>query len=198
MSEAFRVKSDYVHKSIVLYSNLFGFEKGMKEGIHLLRDIDALKYLSVSHKYIDLKKIFSPVALHYLSNTNKEFCLNFLRFLKSQEPIFVGNENINKDVADKLFGSIHIKTPSSNSYNEIDRIEQELVDVLDSINEFKVVVVAMGCPGRVFQKRIINKGYNVYLFDFGSLLDAFNGEQTRAWVRLTGGVNSYMDLLNEI
>jgi hypothetical protein len=48
------------------------------------------------------------------------------------------------------------------------------------------------------QKRILKKGYNVYLFDFGSLLDAFNEENTRAWVRLTGGLENYANLLKSL
>lgn len=198
MSEAFKIQGDYIHKSLPINSNIFGFENKMTDGLNLVRDIDALKYLSVTYKDINLKQIFSTVALHHLSTINSAYCIAFLKFLKSKNPVFVGNHNIDKNIVDKLFGTIHIKTPSSNSYNEIDRIEHELIDILDQLNDFKVIVVAMGCPGRVLQKRIINKGYNVYLFDFGSLLDAFNGEQTRAWVRLTGGVNSYMDLLNKI
>jgi hypothetical protein len=43
----------------------------------------------------------------------------------------------------------------------------------------------MGCSGRVLQKRLWNKLDNVFLFDFGSLLDALCGWDTRAWIKLS-------------
>ena len=198
MLEAFKLKGDYLHKSLPIQSNLFGYEKEMISGMHLHRDIDALNYLSVVHKFINLNQIFSTVALHHISIIDKEYCIGFLQFLKSQNPIFVGNHNTREIVTQKLFGKPHIKTPSSNSYDEIDRIEHELIKVLDNEKEFRVVVVSMGCPGRILQKRIVAKGYNVYLFDFGSLLDALNGKQTRTWIKLAGSFENYDDLLKKI
>lgn len=199
MKETMSLNFGAIHKGVSIHSKLFGFEEGMKEGVHLLSDNDALKYLSVTYRFLDLKRVFSPVALHQLATSNPTRCKNFLRFLKNTNPIFVGNEKIRTDLIKKLFGGIHVKTPSRDSYKEIDRIEDELIKVLKiKGDEFQVVVVAMGCPGRILQKRILKKSYNVYLFDFGSLLDAFNEENTRAWIRLTGGVENYKDLLKSL
>jgi hypothetical protein len=120
-----------------------------------------------------------------------------LNFLKRTKPIFVGNQNLKIELINTLFGDIHIKTPSNNSYQEIDRIEGELVYILSKNKEkFQVIVVAMGCSGRILQKRILKKGCNVYLFDFGSLLDAFNDDNTRLWIDLAGGTNSFKDILD--
>ncbi len=199
MKEAMSLNFGAIHKGVSIHSKLFGFEEGMKDGVHLISDNHALKYLSVTYRFLDLKRIFSPVALHQLATSYPTQCKSFLRFLKSTNPIFVGNEKIGTDLIEKLFGGIHVKTPSRDSYSEIDRIEDELIKVLKTKgNEFQVVVVAMGCPGRILQKRILKKGYNVYLFDFGSLLDAFNEDKTRAWVRLTGGVENYTNLLKSL
>lgn len=199
MNEAVSIKGKNIHKTLPISSILFGYESGMKNGVHLVRDIDALRYLSVSLGKIDLNNIFSTTALHYIAEHDPVYCIEFLTFLKKTQPIFVGNEKIKRSVVRRLFDSIHITTPSNNAYQEIDRIENELIFQLNKHdNKFKVVVVAMGCSGRVLQKRILNKGFNVYLFDFGSLLDALNGDQTRAWVRLTGGVNQYQKILEQI
>ena len=43
----------------------------------------------------------------------------------------------------------------------------------------------MGCAGRILQKRLWHKLDNVFLFDFGSLIDAICGWKTRAWIKLT-------------
>ena len=170
----------------------------MDPGLHKVEDKDALKYLSVSYKHIDIRRLVSSVALHYLSVEEPKRCIDFLKFLKSTKPIFVGNRNLNKELLQGLLGGEIIGTPERDSYNEIDRIEKELCALLDeNKQEFKVVVVAMGCPGRILQKRILKKGYNVYLFDFGSLLDAFSGTSTRAWIRLSGGTEYFQNILKE-
>lgn len=199
MKEAMKLKDGEIHKGLSIHSKLFGFEQGMMDGVHLLSDNNALKYLSATYRLIDLNRIYTPVALHQLATINPIECINFLRFLKATNPIFVGNEAIKPDLIEKLFGGIHIKTPSHDSYNEIDRTENDLIKVLKTKeNDFQVVVVAMGCPGRILQKRILKKGYNVYLFDFGSLLDAFNDHNSRAWIRLTGGLENYTKLLQSL
>jgi len=56
----------------------------------------------------------------------------------------------------------------------------------------------MGCPGRILQKRILKKGYRVYLFDFGSLLDALNNDNTRLWIDLAGGTENLKNILNKM
>lgn len=193
MKEAMKCNVGVNHFALPINSKLFGFEEGMVEDMHLVSDDHAVKYLGATYKYIDVKNIYTPVALHYLATFNKIFCIEFLNFLKSTNPIFVGNQNTKASVVKKIFGDVHIKCPSINSYTEIDRTEIELEQAIKARgNSFQVVVVAMGCPGRILQKRILKKGYNVYLFDFGSLLDAFNGENTRHWIGLAG----FQDLKN--
>ncbi|SHM95137.1 GT-D fold domain-containing glycosyltransferase [Flavobacterium xinjiangense] len=199
MRQAIKYKSYNIHKAFPLNSELFGYEEGMTSNMHLVSDVDALKYLAVTESFIDFKNIYTPVALHYLATFNQEACIEFLRFLKNTNPIFVGNKSLKPEVLRKLFSEKHIKTPEANSYNEIDRIEKELVAELDkNKNVFQVVVVAMGCPGRILQKRILKKGFNVYLFDFGSLLDAFNDDNTRLWIDLAGGAVKLKSILNKL
>lgn len=194
MKETFNLNVGVLHKTLPINSHFFGYEPGMVENMHLVSDVDALKYYWATKKYFKGKNVYSTVALHYTATFDQAFCVDFLRFLKNTNPIFVGNEIIKDDIVKLLFGNIHIKTPSSNSYGKIDDIENELIKVLNPNKEkFQVVVVAMGCSGRILQKRILKKGFNVYLFDFGSLLDAFNGENSRLWIDIVGS-----DKLNEI
>ncbi len=199
MKEAMRFNRGILHKGFPFHSQLLGFENGMVEGMHLVSDHDAVKYLIATHKFFDFKNTYTSFALHYLATFEQELCIDFLNFLRTKSPIFVGNENIKPELVEKLFGNIHIKTPSNNSYLEIDRIEDELTQLLDQKhNHFQVVVVAMGCPGRIFQKRILKKGYNVYLFDFGSLLDALNDDNSRLWIDLAGGAVGLKNILNKL
>lgn len=199
MKEAFQLNIGNLHKGLPIHSQLFGFEEGMKINMHLVSDYKALQFVGATYKYLDITKIYSPVALHYVATFHPNKCIQFLKFIKSTNPIFVGNQNIKPNLINKLFSDVHIKTPSVNSYQEIDRIEEELVTFLNKTkSQFQVVIIAMGCPGRVLQKRILKKGFNVYLFDFGSLLDAFNNDNTRLWIDLAGGVENMQRILEKI
>lgn len=199
MKEAMKCNIGKNHFALPINSILFGYEEGMKTDIHLVSDTNAIRYISSTYKFINIQKIYTPVALHHIATFQQDICIQFLKFIKSTNPVFVGNQNLKPKLVKKLFGDIHIKTPPINSYTEIDRVENELLKVLnENKTEFKVIVVAMGCPGRVLQKRILKKGYNVYLFDFGSLLDAFNGENTRLWIDLAGGTDNLKNILNKL
>jgi hypothetical protein len=199
MKEAIKFKKGVTHKGFPFHSKLLGYEKGMEVDMHLVSDVDALKFLAATHSFIDIHNIYTSFALHYLATFNQEACVQFLIFLRSTNPIFVGNKNLRPELLRKLFSDTHIKTPDTNSYIEIDRIEMELIEELDKKkNEFQVIVVAMGCPGRILQKRILKKGYNVYLFDFGSLLDALNNDNTRLWIDLAGGTENLKNILNKL
>jgi hypothetical protein len=199
MRQAISLRSSNIHKGFPFHSKLFGYEIGMEDDMHLVSDKDALKFIAATYPFIDVHNIYTSFALHYLATFNQEACVQFLLFLRSTNPIFVGNKNLAPELLRKLFSETHIKTPVTNSYLEIDRIEKELIQELDKKkSEFQVVVVAMGCPGRILQKRILQKGYRVYLFDFGSLLDALNNDNTRLWIDLAGGTENLKNILNKM
>ena len=145
--------------------------------------------------------IYTHVALHYTSTSEPEICINFLRFLK-QAPcfLFVGNQNIPLDIRELLFGSEckYVPTPPVASYGEIARIEKDCIDAIGSDDSYKVIVIAMGCSGRALQKRLWHRYNNVFLFDFGSLLDALCGWNTRAWIEGSGfDANSFINQLKK-
>jgi hypothetical protein len=199
MRQAISFRATNIHKGFPFHSKLFGYENGMEDDMHLVSDTDALKFIAATYPLIDIHNIYTSFALHYLGTFNQEACVQFLLFLRSTNPIFVGNKNLAPELLRRLFSETHIKTPVTNSYLEIDRIEKELIQELDKKkNEFQVVVVAMGCPGRILQKRILQKGYRVYLFDFGSLLDALNNDNTRLWIDLAGGTENLKNILKKM
>jgi len=122
--------------------------------------------------------------LHYAATYYPAIAHNFLRSLKKQTILFIGNENTPEEIVIKLFGQVkHIKTPAKNSYDKIDIIEKEAAAILENQDKFGVVITSMGESGRVLMKRLYKKNYNIFFFDFGSLLDGICGNETRTWLR---------------
>ncbi len=190
MREAFGMNGSTILKALPLHCEEFGgLESGMFPGNHEWPYDACVNFVrTVSPLWQDeLRDVYSQVALHYLAVYDPNLCIRFLKFLRSQNCVFVGNENVPQSIRKLLFGERcqFVPAPSRQSYTQIDRIEQECLQVLTSSNEYKVVVIAMGCSGRVLQKRLLQQVDNVFLFDFGSLLDALCEWDTRAWISLS-------------
>ncbi len=186
MREAFRLAGPGILKCLPLHSNKFGMCPGMVDGAFLSNDDWATAELAKCFEYFIGDHIYSHVALAYLSVFEPSLAQRFLTELKATNPIFVGNENASPHVLRALFGDTpHVPTPSRCAYQELDRIEGQLLqEIRRRGKHFQVVVVATGCTGRVLQKRMLNQTRSVFYFDFGSLLDALCGEQTRAWMEV--------------
>jgi hypothetical protein len=194
MREAFAIGGKNVVKCLFIHCKQMGnWEQGMSDGNHETDypwSINLLKK-AIPHWKPKVNVVYSPVALHYLASTDPKCAINFLKFLKSSNCcLLVGNKNIPVQIIDLLFGTQcqFVSTPPVGSYSEIDRIEKECLAKIGNTNEYKVIITAMGCSGRVLQKRLWNKLNNVFLFDFGSLMDAICGWNTRQWIE-TSNIN---------
>lgn len=191
MVECYGLTGPGVLKTLPVYSKeLGGFEPGMFPGNHETSYEDSLRFIQKSKAIWGGKMtdVYSHAALHFSATSKRDLCLNFLRFLKESNCcLFVGNQNIPSFIRELLFGSscVFIPTPEENSYNEIDRIERACLQNLSQQSGYKIVVIASGCAGRVLQKRLWKQVEDVFLFDFGSLMDALCGWNTRAWIELT-------------
>ena len=186
MKEALLIKGEDVFKCLMIHSELFGKSEFMSLGNHQNSDSYAFAFFKETFEYFVGYRIYSHVALHYGATYHVRRTNSFLKKLKKDTRVFVGNEAIPRTVINRLFGDVpHIKTPSEDSYYGIDEVESRLIQELEKTDGFCVVCIAMGCPGRILMKRIWSKGYNVFLFDFGSLLDGICGYQTRTWLRKT-------------
>ena len=131
--------------------------------------------------------VYSHAAIRFAVVQYPSICLQFLSFLKGQNCyLLVGNKNIPKSVRVNLFGPYckFVPTPDRNSYSEMDRIEMECLEAIAQDDSYKIIVVSMGCSGRVLEKRLWNKRDNIFLFDFGSLMDALCGWPTRDWIEI--------------
>lgn len=190
MRETFALTGKNVFKTLPLYSKgLGGWEPGMFHLNHEETDEQAMKWLTMAIPFWGepMTDVYSHVALAFAATQYPDFCIRFLQELKAAAPIvFVGNGSIPQETISTLFGNCaFIKTPALNSHAQLDRIEQETLQALDAIEGYKIVVVAMGNSGRVLNKRLWHKRDNVFLFDFGSLIEPLSGDQTRAWIKLT-------------
>jgi len=132
-------------------------------------------------------EFYSPVALSHQAVQNSEKTIEFLKFIGDKVKYFIGNKNIPREVLEVVFNKdiIHIKTPERNSFDKFWEIYNEFVAEVGDDNEYSVVVTSMGCSGRAIQKQIWDNYSNLFLFDFGSLMDSLCGWNTRAWIELT-------------
>lgn len=185
MLEAFQINKKNVFKSLAIHSDKFGFEEGMSPGNHKNTDSLSLNILEATFFYFIGQKIYSPVALHFIASQEPLRANIFLKLLKSKTKLFIGNAKLKETTVRMLFGkSVHIKTPSEDAYNEIDRIYYESMNEIEKFTDFTVVVLAMGCSGRPLMKRLMVEKFNIFLFDFGSLIDGLDGVNNRTWLKV--------------
>jgi len=192
MREALTLNGPTIFKTLPLYCTEFdGYEEGMFPGNHEVSFSWAMHILQVAKKLwgAPIKNVYSHAALHFSATQDPGACIKFLHFLKNSNCcLFIGNENIPAHMRELLFGPdcAFVPTPARQSYEEIDRIEQECLDKIPKDHRYKIIITAMGSAGKALQKRLWHKLDNVFLFDFGSLMDALCGWNTRAWITLTG------------
>ena len=189
MCEAFSINDKNVLKALPLHCKEYGLEDGMFPGNHECDKKWADNLLNKVRPFWggEFKEIYSPVALHFLASIDMDTSINFLKYIKDKSPVAViGNENIPNEIMNTVFGETcaHIKTPARNSFSSIDKVEKEFNEIYKE-GEYNIVITAMGCSGRILQKRLYNKYNNIFIFDFGSLMDALCGCNTRAWIELS-------------
>jgi len=136
----------------------------------------------------EITDVYSHVALHFSATTYPQECIKFLKFLKDHNCcVYIGNRRVPKHIRDLLFGPDckFIPTPPRDAYSDVDRIERECLEKIANDGEYKIIVTAVGPVGKIIQKRLWDKYDNVFFFDFGSLIDALCGWNTRQWIQLT-------------
>jgi len=201
MREAFALYGEGIIKCLMIHSNKFGKMPEMRPGEHEMDSGMAEAELKRCFEYFIGCRIYSHAALSYTAVYDRVFTLQFLKFLKSTHPLLVGNQDLSPRVAEQLFGRrSFIGTPSRDAYRDMDRIQKEVVTLLrEQTPEFKVCVLSMGCAGRVLAKRIYLEKMPVFFFDFGSLMDAFCGNHSRAWIEMANLPQGYWEqLLNAV
>lgn len=189
MRQTISINGPHILKSIPLYCDKYKMnEPGMFSGNHLISNQFADQLLSIATKYWGqpITDVYSHAALHYTAIHDVPTCISFLHFLKkTKNKLLIGNENVPDDILRLLFENYkYIPTPDKNAYEQINEIENTFKNLIDN-STYTVVITFMGCSGRILQKRIWNSYKNVFLYDFGSLMDGLCGWKTRGWIKLT-------------
>ncbi len=200
MSDALKEKDKNILKGLTLHNKEWDtLEEGMFGGNHM-NSVEWCEELYNKFKIFvddDYTEIYSSVALSHLATQDPVYTANFLKKIKPKVKYLIGNQNIPDDIVKSLFGDVtFIRTPSQNSFTQFEEIYGEFVKSAKDDKDYSIIVTSMGCSGRAMQKRIWDNYNNVFLFDFGSLMDALCGDQTRAWIELTNfDKSTILDLL---
>jgi len=146
-----------------------------------------------------LKEIYSNIAASYCASHDPQPILKLLLAIRKHPVILVGNKDIPVELQWLLFGisRYFVPTPSSNSYTKIDDIEHQVNALLDTMPHYTIVVTSMGCAGRPLQHRLWSKHpqRKMFLFDFGSLMDALYEADSHAWISISKFNASYFRAL---
>jgi hypothetical protein len=196
LNEAISLNDDNVIKSLAINSEKFGIEEFMEYGIHQVPNFQAEKLLCNSYEFFIGNEIYSPVALHYEVVYNKQHATEFLRMLRSFQPIFVGSEQNSPKVIKSLLDTTDIvQTSHRDTYDEIDRIENQIIELLSKRNsKYDVVIFSCGATAKALIKRLyLNYNKPVFLFDMGSVIDLFHGRMQWTWVKKSGIDAAYLD-----
>ena len=195
MKEALELSEDNIMKSLMINSPKFGF----KDSKHLVGDKWATNLLKRAYFYFIGDKIYCHAALAYCFEYKKKEIKDLLAEIRKKDlKIFIGNKLMPKDILTETFGKniVHIEIEPKNSYKDADKIEEKIIFELNkNKGKFHTLIFAAGPTSNVLQKRLYGK-YNIFSIDFGSLIDAIAGWNTRAWIDLDK--NYYKDILNEL
>ena len=200
MEEVFSINDITFMKCLPLYID-DNAEPNMSPGNHLC-DQNFYNYITYRVKdYLQyFPEIYSHVALCYQATYNPEYAITFLKHIKkaclNYPTYIIGNKNTNKKLLDLFFGSKYtrIETLCKNSYSDIDYIWNKIQETINP-EKYTIFIIFMGCAGRPLQKRIWKQYNKVFLFDVGSLMDAINQTDTRAWIKISGfNSQSFLEL----
>ena len=99
--------------------------------------------------------------------TDKNIFLKFINVINKSNSVFVGSYF--EPILQKFYGNIvcHIKTPSTNSANYIDELEQKILDIDQPYDQ---IIFSAGQASRLLIYRLWKK-LNVKFIDVGSVSD---------------------------
>ena len=194
MRESICIDDPNYLKGVCLMCNKYGLlEEKMWPGNHEWPEHIADKYFSLMcniRKKI-LTEYYTFVAFNFYLTTypEKSFPLmkNIRELCLKNNVIFIGNKNIDKNVIELMFGEKYffIECPPKNSYSDINHIESKLISSLNMNDNYKIVIVCCGATTEPLTKRIWktnNIKCNYFMLDFGSIIDALSGNNSRQYL----------------
>jgi len=202
MKLAFCLPGDNVLRSLCIHSDFFGKDPRMGPRVHQYPDETARRWLALCYQYFIGSPIWSAVAFHYVAVFHPETAKRFMRLVKDCNPVLVANEAVPPQIARKVFDAdTFVKAPPLHAYSEIDRLERETLDLLHaSDRDFKLVILAVGPAAKILANRLIRGGHadNAFIFDYGSMIDAFCGWDSRSYLKETPAGFDFMDLIKDL
>lgn len=199
MIESMKINDECYFRGFPLMCNKYGLlEDGMFGGNHEWPEKRCDQVVNYLNTFTSLHEIYTPVAFQYMMTMSPQKCCYYLHILKdiikSNNCIIIGNKNLNKRILNLYFSDNYhfIECPSRNSYNEIDRIEKQIIKNISVSESYYIIICCAGCTTRVLSKRLFTnrKFYNFFFLDIGSIVDALSGLDTRAYIKLTNFDNS--------
>jgi len=190
LREAMSLNGDTILKALPLHNKKLktyeygmwfgGYETGFKKCIDIIKKIK--KFWGA-----DLKDVYSSYALCFITKTDLvrlKMLLNLIRH--RNHCVFIGNKNVPNETVKLLFGDgcDFIAVSSSNAYENVDEIEKVCLEkVKANKKKYNIIITSMGQAGKALQKRLWKKLDNIFLLDFGSLIDALCGWKTKKWIK---------------
>lgn len=190
MREALAINHPNVLKTLPLYCKKYGgLEAGMFPGNHECPEDWCEDIIAKAKPFWggEIEDTYSHVALSHLACIEPDFAISFLKDIAINKTYFIGNKDIPFPLLYKIFpkfSSIFWTPPRDSYVTAVEQYDSWIRDMKRE-EEYLLVVTCMGCSGRAIQKRLYKDLDNVFLFDFGSLMDALCGWNTRAWIELT-------------
>lgn len=191
--EKFKCNDKNVLKCLPIENQKAGTaEPEMVDGNHARRDEEYTRFTKQAEQLWGgpVDDVYSMAALHYQMCYYPEYAIEFLKKLKGAAPrtIFVGNQAVPDDMIDMLFGEDCLRTGciGRESWTDIDKMEKFVDEHMTEPHEYTLIVTAAGPAGRALQHRIWKKHNNMFLFCFGSAMDAICGwANLRGWIRIS-------------
>ena len=200
MKEVFELSDPNFMKCLPLYIG-DNAEPNMCPGNHLC-DISFYNHIiSKVGTYIQyFPSVYSHVSLCYQATYDPEYAIHFLKELKKaclvNSTYVIGNSTTSTELIRLFFGNNinRILTDSKDSYANINTVWNTISNSINK-DRYTIFIIFMGCAGRPLQKRIWKTYDNVFIFDVGSLMDAISGQDTRAWIKISGfNPNQFLQL----
>lgn len=182
LRESLNIRDEFYMKGLSLE---YPAEPGMVEGLFAPHRTTPDLQRRINHVLnTGETEFYSPVLFHYLAVFKPDILRDFLdRYVRPFTKLFIGN--CKKENMEKLFGKIshYVQVPRQNAYGSIREWWPKVEDCLDNV---EVILPAAGYASRVIQKKLWNLGLPVHSIDFGSIVDAVDGQFTRTWTKLKG------------
>lgn len=193
LREKFKCNDKNILKCLPIENHKAGTaEPKMVDGNHARRDEEYKEFIKQANNLWGkpIQDVYSMAALHYQMCYHPDYAIQFLKKLKYSAPrtIFIGNQKIPDDIINMLFGKkcLRIGCVGKDSWKDIDKMDKFVDTHMMNPHDYTLIVTAAGPAGRALQHRIWKKHDNMFLFCFGSAMDALCGwANLRGWIRIS-------------